>query len=166
MTERRFIDNGDATVTDTWTKLMWVQEDSYLILKKFVTYPHAKKLLDKLNAESFAGHNDWRFPNKREAHSLFHSDKSKSTKDKYEMDIYIDPIFTEGCGYDTWTSHTRGKITAYSYSFNSGRGGHKEVDDTLNTSVRFVRGEFDNSRLQITAVPQVRDQITQGGGWR
>ena len=82
------------------------------------------------------------------------------------MNIYIDPIFTEGCGYDTWTSHTRGNITAYSYSFNSGRGGHKEVDDTLNTSVRFVRGEFDNSRLQITAVPQVRDIITQGGGWR
>jgi len=36
----------------------------------------------------------------------------------------------------------------------------------LNTSVRFVRGEFDNSRLKITAVPQVKDVITQGGGWR
>jgi len=166
MTEPRFFDNGDGTVTDAWTKLMWMQEDSYLMLKKFVTYRQATKLLDKLNSESFSGYNDWRFPNKREAHSLFHSDKLKSTKDKYRMDIYIDPTFTAGCGYDTWTSHTRGSITAYSYSFNSGRGGHKEVDDTMNTSVRFVRGEFDNSRLKITAVPQVRDQITQGGGWR
>ena len=166
MTEQRFVDNGDGVVTDTWTKLMWMQEDSYLMLKKFLVYNHAKKFLDKVNAESFAGYNNWRFPNKREAHSLFHSDKLKSTKDKYRMDIYIDPTFTAGCGYDTWTSHTRGSITAYSYSFNSGRGGHKEVDDTLNTSVRFVRGEFDNSRLKITAVPQVRDQITQGGGWR
>jgi hypothetical protein len=164
MTEQRFVDNGDGTVTDTWTKLMWMKEDSYLMLKKFLVYRHAKKLLDKLNTESFGGYNDWRFPNKREAHSLF--DKLTSIKDKYQMDIYIDPVFTVGCGYDTWTSHTRGNVTAYAYSFSSGSGGHKEVDDTLNTSARFVRGEFDNSRLQITAVPQVRDIITQGGGWR
>ena len=166
MADQRFIDNGNGAVTDTWTKLVWMQEDSYLMLKKFLVYRHAQKLLDKLNSEAFAGSNDWRFPNKREAHSLYESDKLKTVKDKYGYDIYIDPAFTAGCGYDTWTSHTRGSITAYCYSFNSGRGGHKEVDDTLNTSVRFVRGEFDNSRLKITAVPQVKDQITQGGGWR
>ncbi|SVE60492.1 uncharacterized protein METZ01_LOCUS513346 [marine metagenome] len=164
MAEQRFLDNGDGTVTDTWTKLMWMQEDSFLILKKFLIYLHAQQFLDKLNSESFAGYSDWRFANKREAHSLF--DKQKSVKDKYGCDIHIDPVFTAGCGYDTWTSHTRGTITAYCYSFNSGRGGHKESGDSLNTSVRFVRGEFDNSRLNITAVPQVRDQITQGGGWR
>ena len=164
MADQRFIDNGDGTVADTLTNLMWMQEDSFLGLKKFVTYRHAVKLLEKLNEEAFAGHSDWRFPNKREAHSLF--DETKSVKDKYDMDIHIDPVFLPGCGYDTWTSHTRGKITAYSYSFSSGLGGHKEVDDTLNNSVRFVRGEFDNTRSKIGAVPQVRDKITQGGGWR
>ncbi len=164
MADQRFTDNGDGTVTDTLTNLMWMQEDSFLVLKKFVTYRHAVKLLGKINGEAFAGHSDWRFPNKREAHSLF--DDTKSIKDKYDMDIHIDPVFSPGCGYDTWTSHTRGKITAYSYSFNSGLGGHKEVDDTLNNSVRFVRGEFDNTRSKIGAVPQVRDKITQGGGWR
>ena len=164
MADQRFIDNGDGTVTDTLTNLMWMQEDSFLVLKKFVTYRHAVKLLGKINGEAFAGHSDWRFPNKREAHSLF--DDTKSIKDKYDMDIHVDPVFSPGCGYDTWTSHTRGKITAYSYSFNSGLGGHKEVDDTLNNSVRFVRGEFDNTQSKIGAVPQVRDKITQGGGWR
>ncbi|KMP12642.1 hypothetical protein UR09_00605 [Candidatus Nitromaritima sp. SCGC AAA799-A02] len=164
MTEQRFIDNGDGTVTDTWTHLMWMKEDSYQMSKKFFTYPRAKKLLEQLNADAFAGYSNWRFPHKREAHSLF--DNKKVVKDKYDMDIHIDPVFPPGCGYDTWTCHTRGKITAYSYSFNSGLGGHKEADDTLNTSVRFVRGEFDNSRLKIESVPQVRDKITQGGGWR
>jgi hypothetical protein len=164
MADQRFIDNGDGTVTDTLTNLMWMQEDSFLALKKFVTYRRAVKFLEKINGEAFAGHSDWRFPNKREAHSLF--DETKAVKDKYDMDIHIDPVFSPGCGYDTWTSHTRGKITAYSYSFNSGLGGHKEVDDTLNNSVRFVRGEFDNTRSKIGAVPQVRDKITQGGGWR
>ena len=37
MTEQRFIDNGDGTATDTWTKLMWMQEDSFLMTKKFLS---------------------------------------------------------------------------------------------------------------------------------
>ena len=82
------------------------------------------------------------------------------------MFIHLVPIFTAGCGFDTWTSHVRGKITAYCYSFNSGSGGHKEATDTLNSSARLVRGKFDNSKTKVTFVPEIRDKITQGGGWR
>jgi len=164
MSENRLVDNGDGTVTDALTQLMWMQNDSYLDLMKFVSYRAALKYLHNKNAESFAGYNDWRLPHKREAHSLF--DREKSLNDKYGMVIHLDPVFTEGCGFDTWTSNTRGKITAYCYSFNSGTGGHKEVDDILNTSARLVRGEFDNSKTKVGHVPEVRDMITQGGGWR
>ena len=52
MTEQRFIDNGDGTATDTWTKLMWMKEDSFLMIKKFLIYLHAQRLRDKLNSES------------------------------------------------------------------------------------------------------------------
>jgi hypothetical protein len=164
MSENRFLDNGDGTITDTLTQLMWLKSDSYLDLQKFVKYSAALKYMNKKNEESYAGYNDWRLPHKREAHSIF--DKMKSLNDKYGMTIHIDPVFAEGCGYDTWTSNTRGKITAYCYSFNSGAGGHKEVDDILNTSVRLVRGEFDNSKAKVEHVPEIRDKITQGGGWR
>lgn len=164
MEDKRFIDNGDGTVTDTLTTLMWMQSDSYLETKKFVTYPQAVKFIAMKNKEAFAGHADWRFPDKREAHSLF--DKLKNLKDKYDLDIHIDPVFTPGCGFDTWTSNTRGKITAYVYSFNSGSGGHKEVEDLLNTSVRPVRGTFDTSRIKMEKIPEVKDVMTQGGGWR
>ena len=76
MSENRFVDNGDGTVNDSLTQLMWKQNDSYLDLMKFVSYTAALKYLVKQNEDSFAGYQDWRFPNKREAHSLFEIDKN------------------------------------------------------------------------------------------
>jgi hypothetical protein len=164
MSEQRFIDNGDGTVSDSLTRLMWMQNDSYLDTKKFVTFTQAVKYTKKKNEDAFAGFTDWRIPDKKEAQTLY--DQEKKLSDKYDIDIHIDSVFTPGCGFDTWTSNTRGKITAFVYSFNNGRGGHKEVDDILNTSVRLVRGEFDSSRVNLNKIPSVRDIITQGGGWR
>ncbi len=154
MEEERFVDNGDGTVTDRKTKLVWMKDDSYLMCKKFLIFSTAKKFMAKMNAESFAGYNDWRLPSKEEAHSLYYREKERSIQDKYEMNLYIDPVFTEGCGYDTWTNSTRGKITAYVFSFASGTGGHKEVDDTLDTSVRLVRGVMDEeSKATLGKIP-------------
>jgi len=158
--DRRFVDNGNGSVSDQVTGLTWAQKDSWLDVNKFLTYRQAKKYVDKKNAESFAGNNDWRFPNKEEANSLYFRDKEFSIIDKYEMQIYIDPVFTEGCGHSTWTTHTRGKITAYVYSFVSGTGGHYEVDDSLDTSIRLVRGQIDASQAgKFAKVPPKKGMI-------
>ena len=158
--EDRFIDNGDGTVSDRKTKLDWMKDDSYIMYQRFLIFSIAKKFVVKMNAEAFAGHSDWRIPSKEEAHSLYYREKEKSIQDKYEMNLYIDPVFTEGCGYDTWTSNTRGKITAYVFSFASGTGGHKEVDDTLDTSVRLVRGTMDeDAKATLGKIPPKKGMI-------
>jgi len=146
--EKRFKDNEDGTVTDSLTKLTWKKEDSFQEFKKFITFRQARKFIEKLNKEKFANYDDWRLPTREEAHSLYYRDKSQKIMDKYEMELFIDEIFPEGCGWDTWTSNIRGKITAYTYSFASGTGGHKDVDDNLNSSLRPVRGEVDQEALK------------------
>ncbi len=146
--ENRFEDKGDGTVLDNLTKLIWKKEDSFQEFKRFITYRQANKYIEKLNKESFAGCDDWRLPSREEAHSLYIQDKSQKVLDKYEMELFIDQVFPPGCGWDTWTSNKRGKITAYTYAFSSGTGGHKDVDDNLNSSLRPVRGTADETALK------------------
>ena len=45
MSENRFVDNGDGTVNDTLTQLMWMQKDSYLDLLRFVTHKGSLKYM-------------------------------------------------------------------------------------------------------------------------
>lgn len=71
-----FVDNGDGTITDLQTGLMWEKlddnntggihdwDDTYTWGFAFVTK------IDTLNSTSFAGHDDWRLPNRKELDSL------------------------------------------------------------------------------------------------
>ena len=47
--EERFVDNGDKTVTDRKTNLIWMKEDSYLLYKRFLIFSGAKKFMKKAN---------------------------------------------------------------------------------------------------------------------
>ena len=119
------------------------------------------------NEESFADHSDWRIPSRKEAQSLYYYDQSQSIQDKYNMTIFIDPIFPEGCGYNTWTSETRGKITAYIFSFAQGSGSHNEVDLTVSTSIRLVRGDFNTEvEANLRKIPKPKPESSESGGWK
>jgi len=57
-----FIDNGDGTVTDDSTGLMWQQDGSAI-----KTWQEALLYCEKLN---LGGHNDWRLPNRNELQTI------------------------------------------------------------------------------------------------
>ncbi len=69
----RFVDNGDGTVTDNCTGLMWqkdtadVNDDGQSTDQDYLSWCDALAYCESL---SFAGHDDWRLPNVRELQSI------------------------------------------------------------------------------------------------
>ena len=76
-----FVDNGDGTVTDRATGLMWEQKGS----KREKSYYSAKKHVKSLNKKKFAGCDDWRIPTAEELYSLL--------EPKMNKQLYIHPVF-------------------------------------------------------------------------
>lgn len=60
------VDNGDGTITDRATGLMWEKGGSSSLLP----YDQAKKYVSRLNRENFSGYNNWRIPTLEELWSL------------------------------------------------------------------------------------------------
>ena len=86
-----FTDNGDGTITDSLTGLMWEKmSDDGSIHDKDTQYTFANALgkAVSLNGASFAGHTDWRVPNIRELESL---------ADLGRFNPAINPVFHTGC---------------------------------------------------------------------
>jgi len=78
-----FMDNGDGTVTDQTTGLMWMQDDT----GEGMTWEEALAYAEEL---SLAGHDDWRLPNVKELQSIVDYTRSPSTHGT----AAIDPIFS------------------------------------------------------------------------
>ena len=78
----RFTDNGDGSYTDQLTDLIWPIQGNIMPSRDpgydtegttddgIVTWQTALNYVNKLNAESYLGYNDWRLPNRNELRSL------------------------------------------------------------------------------------------------
>jgi hypothetical protein len=85
--ENVFVDNGDATVTDESTALMWAQSDDGVEL-------NWEDALAYANDSELGGYSDWRLPNVKELHSIVDYSKSPSATDAESTGAAIDEVFT------------------------------------------------------------------------
>jgi hypothetical protein len=145
---RSYTDNGDGTITDDVTGLMWEKlSDDGSIHDKDDTYIWSNAFalkIDTLNTGSFAGYNDWRVPNIDELQSLnVYGQFSPS----------VDPAFNDNCipacdelscnctvaaAYWSSTTYLGATASAWANYFTGGL-----IDDvTKGTSIRVraVRG--------------------------
>ena len=81
-----FANNGDGTVTDRATGLMWTQSDS----GSGMNWESTLAWVQTKNAVNYLGYNDWRLPNAKELQSIVDYTRSPDTTNS----AAIDPIFT------------------------------------------------------------------------
>ncbi len=119
-----YVDNGDGTVTDTTTGLMWQQDTA----PGTYTWEGALSYCDNL---SIAGYDDWRLPSRNELHSIVDYSKHHPSTDHV--------LNTESLPY--WSSTTSAYVPSYAWyvSFYAGSVGYGSKG-YYKHYVRAVRG--------------------------
>ena len=139
--ENDFINNGDGTITDLATGLMWSQDDSGTIGTSAgvdsasnggaMNWEEALAYVQQLNAQNYLGYFDWTLPNAKELQSIVDYDRSPDATNS----AAIDPVFnvtsiTNEAGQLDWgyywtsTTHVsqRGGQAAVYIAFGRGLG--------------------------------------------
>jgi len=80
-----FVENGDGTITDVATGLMWPKADS----GEGLDWEDALAWVQQKNEENYLGHNDWRLPSAKELQSIVDYTRSPKTTGS----AAIDPLF-------------------------------------------------------------------------
>ncbi|HTY08904.1 MAG TPA: DUF1566 domain-containing protein [Candidatus Edwardsbacteria bacterium] len=102
-----FKDNGDGTVSDRATGLMWPKDDS----KTGMNWEQALAWVQQKNAEKYLGHSDWRLPNAKELQSIVDYSRCPDITSSPAIDPVLDctAITNEGGAIDYpfyWTGTT------------------------------------------------------------
>jgi hypothetical protein len=135
--KKPLIDNGDGTITDPNSGLMWKQTDAWLDTHVFYTWATQPEYVEKINKEKFAGHTDWRLPNKADSMTLVEKGRKETVIDKNGTPFPLDPIFTEGCVSNTWISEcTEEEVIRFDFKIGSD---FKYPPSELWASIRLVR---------------------------
>lgn len=137
--DKRFIDNGNGTISDTKTGLMWMKEDSYLRTGHWLNWLEAFDFVKQLNKERFADHIDWQMPTIEQLKTLYEAEKYNSSQVGREMNIHMDPIFArDGCG-SSWAVEANGSYNAFGVVFNTGNRFSSPKKSRSRRAVRAVR---------------------------
>ena len=119
------VDNGDGTITDTDTLLMWQQEDDNIARMYELAITYCENLVFPPSR-----YGDWRLPNRRELRSII---------DNSQWDPAIDSTaFPNTDSSHYWSSTTATSLQAWSVDFTSGNVIY--YDRANSRYVRCVRG--------------------------
>ncbi len=119
--DKRFVDNGNGTITDTKTSLMWMKQESYQRTGHWITWPDAFDYVKKINEDGFANYYDWQMSTLADLKTLYEPDKTNSQQVGREMKIHIDPIFAQEGSGAWWALEANGHFNAFGIEFNSGK---------------------------------------------
>jgi hypothetical protein len=129
--ECEFIDNGDGTVTDNLTGLMWTKNANLAGIK---TWQQALDYVSSMNTGSGTyGHTDWRLPNINDLRSL--TDYSK-----FGVALPAGNPFTNAQSNFYWSSTTSADDPSFAWFVYMYDGGDYPNDKTYNGYVWPVRG--------------------------
>lgn len=84
-----FLNQGDGTITDQATGLMWAQTDS----GSGMDWEQALAYAQAQNTANYLGYSDWRLPNAKELQSLVDYTRSPGAKNLANVGPAIDPLF-------------------------------------------------------------------------
>jgi hypothetical protein len=116
---------GDKVVMDQASGLVWQQGGS----DKYMNFEAAKKWIENLNQQGYAGFKDWRLPTLEEAMSLMEPKRMNG-------DLYLDPLFDKTQAW-IWTADpVVGSAAAWVVDFYDG---HCSPDNLHFHCVRAVR---------------------------
>ena len=118
--DKRFVDNGDGTITDTKTNLMWMKEESYQQTGHWITWMESFDFIKKANEDGFANYYDWQIPTLKDLKTLHEPHKTNSQQVGREMKIHIDPIFAKEGSGAWWALEANGHFNAFGIEFNNG----------------------------------------------
>jgi len=131
--ENDFVDNGDGTVSDLATGLMWSQDDSGFGMD----WEEALAYIQGLNDQNYLSYSDWRLPNAKELQSIVDYTRSPDTTNSASINPILDAtsIINEAGDIDWafyWTGTTHG----------STRGGQNAVYVAFGRSLGFMNGQW------------------------
>jgi hypothetical protein len=142
-----FVSNGDGTITDLATGLMWSQDDSGSISSSEGTaytshggamnWEEALAYVQELNEQNYLGYSDWYLPNAKELQSIIDYDRSPDATNS----AAIDPIFnvtsiTNEEGQLDWGFYWTGTTHV------SARGGQSAVYIAFGRGLGYTNGRF------------------------